>query len=61
MNTKQIAESQYRSNPLKVRTLVPSDAEAYHVVRLLALHEKPPAFGLPPEDEPDLAETAVRL
>ena len=41
--------------------LTSSDAEAYRVVRLQALHEQPPAFGSLPEDEPNLVETAVRL
>jgi hypothetical protein len=45
----------------KVRLLTAADAEAYCEVRLLALHEHPPAFGSIPADEPSLDETAVRL
>lgn len=47
--------------PWLVRVLVPADAEAYRAVRLRALAEQPPAFGTPPEDEPDLAATRLRL
>ncbi len=44
-----------------MRLLTPADAEAYHSVRLRALHEQPPAFGSLPEVEPNLCETAARL
>ncbi|MEP0983953.1 GNAT family N-acetyltransferase [Leptolyngbya sp. FACHB-17] len=44
-----------------MRLLTPADAEAYHSVRLQALHEQPPAFGSLPETEPSISETAARL
>jgi len=47
--------------PVSVRLLTSTDAQAYRSVRLLALHEQPPAFGSLPEDEPNLSETADRL
>jgi RimJ/RimL family protein N-acetyltransferase len=47
--------------PLKVRVLTSTDAEAYRMVRLQALHEDPPAFGSIPKDEPSLSETTERL
>jgi RimJ/RimL family protein N-acetyltransferase len=46
---------------VNVRLLTPVDAEVYRSVRLLALHEQPPAFGSLPESEPNLFETATRL
>lgn len=49
------------ASPWSVRALVPADAEVYRTVRLRALAEQPPAFGTPPEDEPDLAATRLRL
>lgn len=54
-------ESPPNISPVSVRLLTPSDAEAYHSVRLRALHEQPPAFGSLPEVEPNLSETAARL
>lgn len=54
-------ELQQDISPANVRLLTSADAEAYRSVRLLALHEYPPAFGSLPEFEPDLAETAMRL
>lgn len=53
--------SQSSTPQVRVRVLVPADAEAYRSVRLQALQEQPPAFGSLPEDEPDLSETAARL
>lgn len=44
-----------------VRVLTPTDAKAYRSVRLLALHEQPPAFGSLPEVESNLSEIAARL
>ncbi len=61
MDDHQIIKPQRSTMPFSVRILAPADAEAYHVVRLCALHEQPPAFGSLPEDEPNLSETATRL
>jgi RimJ/RimL family protein N-acetyltransferase len=61
MNGNQIIEPQHSTATLSVRVFTPADAEAYHVVRLRALHEQPPAFGSLPEDEPNLSKTAARL
>lgn len=44
-----------------VRALTPGDAVAYHSVRLCALDEQPPAFGMTSDREPNLSETASRL
>lgn len=49
------------SSSISVRALIPTDAEAYHSVRLCALHEQPPAFSSLPEDQPNPSETAVSL
>jgi ribosomal protein S18 acetylase RimI-like enzyme len=54
-------ESLQNINSVSVRLLTPSDAEAYHSVRLCALEERPPAFGSLPETEPNVCETAERL
>ncbi|MBW4542672.1 MAG: GNAT family N-acetyltransferase [Myxacorys chilensis ATA2-1-KO14] len=54
-------ESPQGTSLVGVRLLTPADAEAYHSVRLQALHEQPPAFGSVPEVEPNLSETAARL
>lgn len=61
MNENQTTEPQHNKALISVRVLTPADAEAYHIVRLRALHEQPPAFGSLPEDEPNLIETAERL
>ena len=50
-----------KPSAVSIRALSPSDAQSYRSVRLLALHEQPPAFGSLPEDEPDLSEIAARL
>lgn len=44
-----------------VRCLGPADAAEYVALRQRALREIPPAFGSLPEDEPNAAETALRL
>jgi hypothetical protein len=44
---------------IRIRSLSPTDAGQYRVVRLLALHEHPPAFGSLPEDVPNLSEIAT--
>jgi RimJ/RimL family protein N-acetyltransferase len=54
-------ESSQDINSVSVRLLTPADAEAYHSVRLRALHEQPPAFGSLPETEPNISKTAARL
>lgn len=61
MNKNQTSEPQHSIVSISVRVLSPADAESYRFVRLLALHEQPPAFGSLPEDEPNLSEIAVRL
>lgn len=61
MNENQTIKSQRSKVLITVRSLTSSDAGAYRVVRLQALHEYPPAFGSLPEDEPNLSETAARL
>ena len=61
MSKSQTIEPQPSPDPIEVRVLTSSDAEAYHVVRLQALHELPPAFGSLPENEPNISETAARL
>ncbi len=42
------------------RLLTSVEAESYRRVRVQALQESPPTFGSLPENEPDLAATAVR-
>lgn len=59
MNENQTSET--RHSIVSIRALSPADAESYRSVRLLALHEQPPAFGSLPEDEPNLSEIAARL
>ena len=59
MNGNQTSEP--RHSIVSIRVVSPSDAQSYQSVRLLALHEQPPAFGSLPENEPNLAEIAVRL
>lgn len=61
MNENQISKPQHSIVSISVRVLSPADAESYRFVRLLALHEQPPAFGSLPEDEPNLSEIAARL
>lgn len=61
MDKNQISAPQRGSVSISIRVLSPTDAESYRFVRLLALHEQPPAFGSLPEDEPNLVETAARL
>lgn len=61
MNKNQAIELEQSTAPFEVRLLTSADAEVYLPMRLRALHEQPPAFGSPPDDEPNLAETAVRL
>jgi RimJ/RimL family protein N-acetyltransferase len=61
MNENRTSDPQLSIVPISVRALFPTDAESYRFVRLLALHEHPPAFGSLPEDEPDLPEIAIRL
>ena len=61
MNASETIKSSRDDVPIHVRLLLPTDAAAYRSVRLRALQESPPAFGSLPEDEPDLAQTAVRL
>jgi RimJ/RimL family protein N-acetyltransferase len=39
---------------MAIRTLTPADVEEYRVLRLVALHEQPPAFGTPAEKEEKL-------
>lgn len=59
MNGNQTSEP--RHSIVFIRALSPTDAQSYRSVRLLALHEQPPAFGSLPEDEPNLSEIAARL
>ena len=40
---------------MKLRILTPGDASAYRDLRLRALHEWPPAFGTPAEEEAQLS------
>lgn len=61
MNEDRTSEPQHSSISISVRVLSPADAESYRFVRLLALHEHPPAFGSLPEDEPNLSEIAEKL
>ena len=61
MNENQISSPQHSIASISLRVLSPADAESYRFVRLLALHEQPPAFGSLPEDEPNLSEIAARL
>lgn len=61
MNENQTSEPQHSIVSISIRVLSPTDAESYRFVRLLALHEQPPAFGSLPEDEPNLSELAARL
>lgn len=61
MNENQTSEPQHSILSPSIRVLSPADAESYRFVRLLALHEQPPAFGALPEDEPNLSEMAFRL
>ena len=46
-----------------IRTLTPTDAKEYRLLRLAALQEQPPTFGTPVEKEEKLAleEIASRL
>ena len=59
MNRNQISEP--RHSIVFIKELSPVNAQSYRSVRLLALHEQPPAFGSLPEDEPSLSEIAARL
>jgi RimJ/RimL family protein N-acetyltransferase len=61
MDENQTSEPQHSSGFISIRALSPADAQSYRFVRLLALHEQPPAFGSLPEDEPNLSELAARL
>lgn len=54
-------ESLQDISSISVRLLTPADAEAYRSVRLRALYKQPSAFGLLPEVEPNISETAARL
>lgn len=61
MNENQTSEPQHNTTLIGIRVLSAAAAKSYQSVRLLALHEHPPAFGSLPEDEPNLAEIAARL
>lgn len=50
-----------QSSIVSIRALCSADADQYRFVRLLALHEQPPAFGSLPADEPNLSELSARL
>lgn len=54
-------EPQQDISSVSLRVLTPNDADAYLSLRLLALHEQPPAFSSLPEVEPSLSETVKRL
>jgi len=60
MDENQTSEPQHSSGFISIR-LSPADAQSYRFVRLLALHEQPPAFGSLPEDEPNLSELSASL
>lgn len=61
MNEPRPLVTQPTFAPPSVRLLTPTDADAYHRVRLQALTEQPPAFGALPEEEPTATEIATRL